>query len=1649
MLAPALVVFGWITTSVGAAASAPEVPTGLIAASTANGSATISFTAPASDGGLPITNYYYSIDNGVTWIARSPASAASPLVIPGLVNGRSYTIKLSAVNSAGAGNPSDGLSVTVAASLPTTGTAGARYVAVGEGGQVLTSTDGASWSSVSSGVTTRLRGVTSRAGTVLAVGHGGTILFSADGVNWTQLAAGIPAAASQTDPNAGDTLRGVAASAARFVAVGGHDTGRIFTSDDGGTWTEANLGGARGRLRSVVRSSTTFVAVGEGGTILSSLDGLTWNPRTSGTTERLDGVVWTGTQFQVITSTGKLHSSADGETWSAATNSNAPSWVEGIAWSANRVVMLGAGGRIRSSDDGETWTWQNSNVTGIIHGVTYTGPFAAQTVAAATLFGNLRKLTVTGITAANKTYDRTTAATLTTTGATLAGVYAGDAANITLSTVNATGVFASADVGNGKTVTISGLTISGSGAADYTLTQPSTTANITQAGVTISGLSASNKVYDRTNAATLTGTPTAAGVISGDTVNVTGSATEGTFAQTGVGNGIAVAANLGGLSLSNANYTISGVTSPLTANITQAGVTISGLAASNKVYDRTDAATLTGTPTAAGVISGDTVNVTGTATAGTFAQSSVGTVIAVTPNLGGLALSNANYTISGVTSPLTANITQAGVTISGLTASNKTYDRTNAATLTGTPTAAGVISGDTVNVTGTATAGTFVQTGVGTGIAVTANLGGLALSNANYTISGVTSPLNANITAKSVTVTGTSAANKVYDGTVSATPSFSASALSGVISGDAVALVTTGGSATFANKNVAAGKTVTVAGLSLSGGDAVNYSLTQPTTTANITAKTLTVSGAKAVEKTFDGSASAGLNFSGAQLVGVVTGDVVSLVTSVATGAFADSNAGQEKAVTVSGLSLSGTDAGNYSLIPPQLTASILRRPVVFTLSGLEQTYNGSALSVSVTPSIPVPHVVAYSAAGVPVQPAPINSGSYSVIVSTSDNNYIGLLTATMVVGKARQTVSISAPSSATLAAPVAVSATSTSGLPVVLSVSGPATLNSGQINFQMPGTAIITATQAGNANYSEATATASVTVAGKMAQTIAFAAPADRLSNSGPLTLSATATSGLPVAFSVVSGPALLTGNVVALRGDAGRVIVRASQAGDARFEAAPDVTASFQVTAATVNVYFGNVTSATPGAAAPKVGDIAAAIPPNSNRGSLLVVAPAVGLNRALDFQFGADGTFEQTFVIDGPAAGILDTPPVAAAPVTVKLKGRLLNGRLSGTVEPLGLTFDAPVQPVVGTSANAAGFYRSSTLANTAGATYSIVGTNSQVLVLATTPAVTTGGLTTLGGDGTFALQTNTTAGAATIRGTVDEPTTTVAGSISIAGTTTQFAGLVTTTTRTDRLVNLSSRVRISGGDSVLITGFVIGGTAPKQVLIRGIGPALTGFGVGGALANPKLKIYRGSTLVSENDDWAAETVASFSRVGAFGLASGSRDAALVATLEPGAYTAHVSDGGAAGVALAEIYDASVNPAAEYQRLINISTRGEVTAGEGVLIGGFVVTGNSPKRLLIRGVGPGLAAFGVGGVLADPRLRVYRNADLQAENDNWSTVAAEGTASADAAREAGAFALAAGSRDSALIVTLAPGAYTAQITAADGTATGSALIEIYELP
>ena len=154
---------------------------------------------------------------------------------------------------------------------------------------------------------------------------------------------------------------------------------------------------------------------------------------------------------------------------------------------------------------------------------------------------------------------------------------------------------------------------------------------------------------------------------------------------------------------------------------------------------------------------------------------------------------------------------------------------------------------------------------------------------------------------------------------------------------------------------------------------------------------------------------------------------------------------------------------------------------------------------------------------------------------------------------------------------------------------------------------------------------------------------------------------------------------------------------------------------------------------------------------------------------------------------------------------------------------------------------------------------------------------------------------------------------------------------------------------------------------------------------------------------------------------------------------------ANGTTSGLALVEVYDLSAGAAG--QRLMNLSTRGAVGNGSNALLCGFIVAGTQPKRLLLRGVGPGLAAFGVSNPVARPVLTLYRGTTQVAQNTGWGT-SADAPAIASAAIEAGTFALAAGSADSAIFLHLAPGLYTAQITSLDASA-GSGLIEIYELP
>ena len=262
-------------------------------------------------------------------------------------------------------------------------------------------------------------------------------------------------------------------------------------------------------------------------------------------------------------------------------------------------------------------------------------------------------------------------------------------------------------------------------------------------------------------------------------------------------------------------------------------------------------------------------------------------------------------------------------------------------------------------------------------------------------------------------------------------------------------------------------------------------------------------------------------------------------------------------------------------------------------------------------------------------------------------------------------------------------------------------------------------------------------------------------------------------------------------------------------------------------------------------------------------------------------------------------------------------------------------------------------------------------------------------------------------------------------------------------TARLPNLSVRTTLGAAQNLAV-GFVMTGGS-KPLLIRAVGPTLGDFGVGDAMTDPRIGFNdpQGNEL-DANDDWDASLAPTFAELGAFALVDGSKDAALRVDLS-GLGTVSVN-GPDEGTVLVEVYDIGES---NDTRLVNVSARNQVGTGGNILIAGFVVSGEDPKNMLIRAVGPELQNFGLTGTLADPLLRVYKqnaadptNPLLVGENDNWSPGLRPSFV------KTGAFDLTTLSLDAALVITLEPGAYTAQVSGADG-GTGQAIVEIYELP
>ncbi len=930
---------------------------------------------------------------------------------------------------------------------------------------------------------------------------------------------------------------------------------------------------------------------------------------------------------------------------------------------------------------------------------------------------------------------------------------------------------------------------------------------------------------------------------------------------------------------------------------------------------------------------------------------------------------------------------------------------------------------------------------------------------------------------------------------------------------------------------------------------------------------------------------------------------------------------------TTATLSLTATTAlaGNYDCVVTNAAGSttssavaltVNKIPVQITLPNLAFTYDGAVKPATATTS-PAGYTVAFTYAGSTA--APSEAGIYAIVATVATSEAEGTANGTLSIARATQTVSfVGLPSSAVVGAPVVVSAVASTGLPVTLSlVSGNASVSGTSVTLLDTTPATLRATQAGNNNYNPASAETTL-AAGKLGQTIAFASPANQPSSAAPFTLAATASSGLPVTFTLFSGPASLNGATITLTGIPGTVVVRASQPGNATFNPAPDVDRAFEVTSANVapriaqqpapqsalvggsarfsvtatgvpvptyqwrkdgapvagatgpalalasvaasdtGVYdvvvtnaAGSVTSAgarltvtsttvapaivrQPGTVIAVVGRsatlaaLASGTPSPTyqwrkdgtplagatdasltlagvtlaDAGSYTVTATnsagsasATGTLRVLVRSFagtyfgslGNGGTFalrigedntgvflgflpgsstafvSRTVTVDengrfrftaatntpGTGAATDGRPATAAAFAEVVFEGTIsANGTLTSTgASSLALSATRTAD----TGNAAAGFYQA-TAAGSAAQTLAIVSPTGQALVVTQSGATADGGTGSVDANGRLSVNT---AGRATIAATLNANDAALAATVTAAnGTVTNFRGYADTSAAlaAQRLVNLSTRATAGTGEQVAIVGFIITGLESKPVLLRAVGPGLRALGVATALAAPRLELRAGASLLAANSGWgtapnATDIAAAAAQSGAFPLAAGSADSVILTTLAPGAYTAVVSAADAvAGVGLVEIYDLSTPSLA--QRLANLSTRAPIGAGESTLISGLSVGGTAPKRVLIRGAGPALAAFGLTAPLARPTLTLYSSAGaVLAQNSGWST-SADADAITEATTRLGTFPFAAGSADAALILNLAPGAYTVHVTGPAG-ATGTTLLEVYELP
>ena len=756
-----------------------------------------------------------------------------------------------------------------------------------------------------------------------------------------------------------------------------------------------------------------------------------------------------------------------------------------------------------------------------------------------TLTANItpKALTISDVVANDKVYNATTADTLDLANVQLSGIVGND--NVTLSTARATAVFSQSNVGNNLAVTASGFSLLGTAAGNYTVSQPSgLTADITPAPLTITMIGNPTKIYDGTDAATLTNANfSITGFVTGQkaTLPQTSSAT---YATSNAGTGITVTADIQASDFDPAaNTSLSNYSFPLsvtgTGAITPAPLTGTIIGNPTKVYDGTNVATLTASNfQLTGFVGGESISATPPGTvSGTYGSANAG-VQSVTATLGAADFTAASGTLlSNYSFPADftgfGTITQKAVGVSlsaSINPQTKVYDGTVTAKIQGTdfvlsgfvgtdsatvtgindvgyvngsyasanvgnqPVSASLVKGDFTFTSGNANNYTFPVAAYGTGTITPAQLF-VAISNTptkvydgttaallasnNFSITGwvkgqggkinptasftyasanastvggdtVSGSLTSNnyvpqngtlmsnytiatsasgagtITQAPLYITGVYATSKVYDTTETDALNVSKAALAGLVSTDkGLVALTDATTGTFATANAGTGIAVTPGLFTISGTQASNYALVQPTgLTANITPAPVTISGVSATSRTYNGSVVDTLNSSGASISGVYNSDSgnVALSSTAATGQFSSANVGNNLAVTTSGFSLTGTQAGNYQVVQPSgltanitpavLTASITGDPTKAydgstsaTLTAVDYTLTGLAPGQSI--SIPQSATAAYASpnAGSETVQSTLVTSDFIARAGTNLSNYV-LPTGATGIGK-------------------------------------------------------------------------------------------------------------------------------------------------------------------------------------------------------------------------------------------------------------------------------------------------------------------------------------------------------------------------------------------------------------------------------------------------------------------------------------------------------------------------------------------------------------------------------------------------------------------------------------------------------------------------